>query len=210
MVKTYFSNIVKGAATTVSAFTTATKHLFTRSSTIQYPREKAELPDRTRHRLHVIIEDCIGCRNCERACPVGCIEIDTIKAPKSVDLGHASAGNPIPFWIASFKIDMAKCCFCGLCTEPCSTGCIQMTPIYEFSSYEVTDLVYQFSRMTEEEITEAQSLAEEEARRKAEEKAKKAAEKAAAAEASEQANSSSPTDATATGGGEPGPVEGEG
>jgi NADH-quinone oxidoreductase subunit I len=180
MIRDYFSNIMKGAVTTAAAFTTASKHLFTRSSTIQYPREKAELPDRTRHRLHVIIEDCIACRNCERACPVGCINIESIKAPKSVDLGQASAGNPIPFWIPSFTIDMAKCCFCGLCVDPCPTATIQMTPIYEFSSYEVTDLVYEFANMTEEEITEARHLFEEEEKRKAEEKARKAAEKAAA------------------------------
>ncbi len=180
MIKNYFSNIARGTVSTLAAFTTASKHLFTRSSTIQYPREKAELPDRTRHRLHVVIEDCIGCLNCQRACPVDCIKIETIKSPKSVDLGNSSAGNPIPFWLASFTIDMAKCCFCGLCTEPCPTGCIQMTPIYEFSSYEVCDLVYQFARMSEEEITEARRMFEEEQKRKAEEKARKAAEKAAA------------------------------
>ncbi len=180
MIKDYFSNIARGTMTTVAAFTTASKHLFTRSSTIQYPREKAELPDRTRHRLHVVIEDCIGCQNCERACPVDCIKIEPIKSPKSVDLGNSSAGNPMPFWLASFTIDMAKCCFCGLCTEPCPTGCIQMTPIYEFSSYEVCDLVYQFARMSEEEIAEARRMFEEEQKRKAEEKARKAAEKAAA------------------------------
>ena len=180
MIKDYFSNIARGTVTTIAAFTTASKHLFTRSSTIQYPREKAELPNRTRHRLHVVIEDCIGCQNCERACPVDCIKIDPIKSPKSVDLGNSSAGNPIPFWLASFTIDMAKCCFCGLCTEPCPTGCIQMTPIYEFSSYEVTDLVYQFAMMSEEEIAEARRMFEEEKKRKAEEKARKSAEKAAA------------------------------
>lgn len=180
MIKNYFSNIARGTVSTLAAFTTASKHLFTRSSTIQYPREKAELPDRTRHRLHVVIEDCIGCLNCQRACPVDCIKIETIKSPKSVDLGNSSAGNPIPFWLASFMIDMAKCCYCGLCTEPCPTGCIQMTPIYEFSSYEVSDLVYQFARMSEEEIAEARRMFEEEQKRKAEEKARKAAEKAAA------------------------------
>jgi NADH-quinone oxidoreductase subunit I len=203
MIKDYFSNIAKGTVTTVAAFATASKHLFTRSSTIQYPREKAELPDRTRHRLHVVIEDCIGCQNCERACPVECIKIEPIKAPKSIDLGNSSAGNPIPFWLASFTIDMAKCCYCGLCTDPCPTGCIQMTPIYEFSSYEVTDLVYEFSRMTEEEIAEARRLFEEEKKRKAEEKARKAAEKAAAAaaapEAAESAKEAVPEDKSEAG-----------
>lgn len=177
-VKDYFGNIAKAVSTTLSAWTTASRHIFTRSATVQYPREKSELPDRTRHRLHVVIEDCIGCLQCERACPVDCIKIDTIKSPKDVDLGKASSGNPINFWLPSFTIDMAKCCYCALCTYPCPTGCIVMTPNYEFSSGEITDHVYQFSQMSEEEIAEAERLVEEDRKKKAEEKRRKAEEEA--------------------------------
>ncbi len=180
-VRRYFRNIARGVGTTASAFAAATRHLFTPTFTIQYPRQKAELPDRTRHRLHVIIEDCIGCLQCERACPVECIKIDTVKAPKEVDLGKASSGNPINFWLPSFTIDMAKCCYCGLCTDPCPTECITMTPNYEYSSYEVTDHVYQFARMSPEETAEAGRLVDEDKKRQAEEKARKATEKAASA-----------------------------
>jgi len=177
-VRNYFSNIYRAVATTTSAFVTASRHLFTHSYTVQYPRHKAELPDRTRHRLHVVIEDCIGCLQCERACPVECIKIDAVKAPKEVDLGQASAGNPINFWLPSFTIDMAKCCYCGLCTDPCPTRCIVMTPNYEYSSHEITDHVYQFARMTEEEKAEMERLVAEDAKKKAEEKARKAQEAA--------------------------------
>ena len=177
-VRHYFSNIVKAVSTTTSAFTTATRHLFTPSYTLQYPRQKAELPDRTRHRLHVVIEDCIGCLQCERACPVDCITIDAVKAPKEVDLGKSSAGNPINFWLPSFTIDMAKCCYCGLCTYPCPTLCIVMTPNYEYSADEITSHVYQFSLMTGGEKAEMERLVEEDRKKKAEEKARKAAEAA--------------------------------
>ncbi|MFO7769187.1 MAG: 4Fe-4S dicluster domain-containing protein [bacterium] len=177
-VKDYFGNIAKAVSTTLSAWTTASRHIFTRSATVQYPREKAELPDRTRHRLHVVIEDCIGCRQCERACPVDCITIDTIKSPKDADLGKSSSGNPINFWLPSFKIDMAKCCYCALCTYPCPTECIVMTPNYEYSATEITDHVYQFSRMSEEDIAEAERIVEEDKKKKAEEKRRKAEEEA--------------------------------
>ena len=30
-----------------------------------------------------------------------------------------------------FDIDMAKCCYCNLCTYPCPTECIYMTPSFE-------------------------------------------------------------------------------
>jgi NADH-quinone oxidoreductase subunit I len=178
LVRNYFSNIYKAVSTTASAFTTASRHLFTHSYTLQYPRHKAELPDLTRHRLHVVIEDCIGCLQCERACPVECIKIDAVKAPKEVDLGQASAGNPINFYLPSFTIDMAQCCYCGLCTEPCPTKCIVMTPNYEYSTYELTDLVYQFAQMTDEEKVEMERLVADDQKKKAEEKAKKAREAA--------------------------------
>ncbi|GIT40457.1 MAG: hypothetical protein Ct9H300mP9_3070 [Candidatus Neomarinimicrobiota bacterium] len=35
-----------------------------------------------RSRLHVDMDDCIGCLKCERACPVDCIKIDTVKVPE--------------------------------------------------------------------------------------------------------------------------------
>ena len=177
-VRNYFSNIYKAVTTTASAFTTASRHLFTTTYTVQYPRHKAELPDRTRHRLHVVIEDCIGCLQCERACPVECITIEAVKAPKDVDLGQASAGNPINFYLPSFIIDMAKCCYCGLCTEPCPTECIVMTPNYEYSTHEITDHVYEFAQMTDAEKVEMERVVAEDLKKKAEEKAKKAQEAA--------------------------------
>ena len=62
-------------------------------ATLQYPHEKWPIPERSigfneadynliRSRLHVDIDDCIGCLQCERVCPVDCIKIDTIKPPK--------------------------------------------------------------------------------------------------------------------------------
>ncbi len=211
-VRRYFRNIARAVGTTAAAFTTATWHIFTPGYTHQYPRQKAELPDRTRHRLHVVIEDCIGCLQCERACPVECIKINAVKSPKSIDLGKASSGNPINFWLASFTIDMAKCCYCGLCTNPCPTECIVMTPNYEYSSYEVTDQVFQFARMSPEEIAEAQRLVEEDKKQQAEEKAKKAA--AAAAAKAAEPKAEEPATGTTTAGvqetGEPGAKEPEG
>jgi NADH-quinone oxidoreductase subunit I len=196
-VRTYFSNIARAVSTTLSAFTTATKHMAQPTFTVQYPRVKAELPDRTRHRLHVVIEDCIGCLQCERACPVDCITIDTIKAPKDVDLGKASAGNPINFWLPSFTIDMAKCCYCALCTYPCPTECIKMTPNYEYSSYQITDHVYQFAQMSPPEIEEAQRIVEEDNKKKAEEKRKAAEEKAKKASEAPKEEKAEPSEAPA-------------
>ena len=177
-VAVYFRNIARAMGTAVQALLVTGGHLFTRSVTMQYPREVPELPARARHRLHVMIEDCIGCRLCERACPVECITMETIKSPASVDLGKTSSGNKKNYWMTDYRIDMAKCCYCGLCVDPCPTGCITMTPGFEYSTSDIVDHVFTFSRMSPAEVKEVTGQAEEEARRKAEEKKRKAEERA--------------------------------
>ena len=34
-----------------------------------------------------------------------------------------------------YDLDLAKCCFCGLCAEQCPTGALQHTAQYELSFY---------------------------------------------------------------------------
>jgi len=54
--------------------------------------------------------------------------------------------------MAQFDIDMAKCMYCGLCTVVCPTECITMTNQYDRSTTKLTDLIYDFGEMTDEEI----------------------------------------------------------
>ncbi|MGE5399367.1 MAG: NuoI/complex I 23 kDa subunit family protein [Ignavibacteriales bacterium] len=152
------------------------KHLFVPSVTIQYPEVKVELPDRSRNRLYVNIDDCIGCDQCARACPVSCISIDTVKGLPTEDLGKTSNGKKKALWVTKFDIDIAKCCFCSLCVYPCPTECIKMTDVYEFSEYERENLVYRFSTLTPDEVVVKKQNFEKM-------EAEKAAQKAAAAAA---------------------------
>ena len=115
-----------------------------------------------RSRLHVDIDDCIGCLKCERACPVDCITINTIKAPNRgediSDIGHTgetSNGTKKAMVVSRFTIDMSECCYCNLCVYPCPEECIFMVggpnsskhPIdYEFSQFDRKDLIYQFAK----------------------------------------------------------------
>ena len=41
---------------------------------------------------------------------------------------------------------MSLCCYCGLCTYPCPTECLIMTPHYEASVYDRTDLLYKYAK----------------------------------------------------------------
>ncbi len=146
------------------------RHLFQPSVTLQYPEEREELPPGARAQLYVNIDDCIGCNLCARACPVNCIDIETVKATDDVDLGKTSTGNPKRFWLTRFNIDMAKCMYCDLCVHPCPTECITMVPEYEYSEFDRTNFVYHFSNLSPEMVAEVKEKADEEAERKKREK----------------------------------------
>lgn len=143
----YFKNIKDAVVTTGVGFGVTFKHLFTRSITLQYPSEKWDLPERSRMRLHMDWQDCIGCFKCARACPVDCIHITTTKVPKDFDLGETSNGSPKRLLVEQFDIDMSECMYCALCVPPCPEECLYMTREYEFSVYDRNELVYDFVRM---------------------------------------------------------------
>ena len=178
----YFRTIWKAVSTVAIGLKTTFPHLFTPSVTLQYPDEKMQLPERARNRLYVNIDDCIGCDQCSLACPVDCITIETIKSTPDQDLGVTSTGHKKRLHVSRFDIDIAKCCYCGLCVYPCPTECIVMTDVYEFSEYDRHNLIYNYSRMVASEI----SVAREKLKKSEEEAAAKKAAAAAAKAAASQ------------------------
>jgi len=96
-------------------------------------------------RLFNKIEDCIGCGQCARVCPTDCIDIQTEKRGKDEPAILASDGTAIKLRTFVFDIDMTLCCYCGLCTFPCPTHCLVMTPEYEYAVYDKRDHIYQFA-----------------------------------------------------------------
>jgi NADH-quinone oxidoreductase subunit I len=149
--KEYFLNIWNGLSTVAIGMKVTFKHLFVPAVTIQYPNVRPELPERERNRLYVNMDDCIGCDQCSRACPVNCIEIETVKGLPTDDIGKTSNGKKKALWVTKFNIDFAKCCYCQLCVFPCPTECIYMTDVYEFSEFNRNDLIYDFVTLTPEE-----------------------------------------------------------
>jgi formate hydrogenlyase subunit 6/NADH:ubiquinone oxidoreductase subunit I len=144
--KAYFQNIFEAVRSILIGMKVTWRHLFTKPVTLQYPHEKLDYPERTRGMLFCKIEDCIGCLQCARACPVNCIYIDAPKAPKEVDLGVTSDGTKKRLYVTQFDIDMTLCCYCGLCTEPCPTECLIMTEAYEYTVYDRSDLLLRFAK----------------------------------------------------------------
>ena len=180
----YFKDIWDGVATVLIGMRITWSHLFTKSVTIQYPNVKVKLPERARNRLYVNIDDCIGCDQCSMAGPVDCITIETVKSTPDVDLGLTSVGTKKRLYVPRFDIDIAKCCYCGLCVPPCPTECIKMTDVYEFSEFDRENLIYKFAVMTPPEIDAAKARLvaydKEQAAKKAAAAAAAAAAKAAA------------------------------
>jgi NADH-quinone oxidoreductase subunit I len=138
--------------------------------TIQYPQEQIPVPNNGRYRLYMETEDCIGCDQCARICPVDCIDIVKIKATDVI--GTTSDGSKKRFWLPVFDIDMAKCCYCGLCTVVCPTECLIMTKSYDFAETDRQSFIYHYGNLTPEQAAVKQAeLAAFEAAKKAAKKA---------------------------------------
>jgi formate hydrogenlyase subunit 6/NADH:ubiquinone oxidoreductase subunit I len=134
----YLSNIKDACVTTLEGLAVTFSHFVRRPVTVQYPdrtalRVQDTLPFRYRGILEVDLEICTGCLACERACPIDCIIIDAEKDPKTREM-----------ILTRFDIDMAKCMYCGLCSEPCPTGSIHHTPEFEGADFALESLVRRF------------------------------------------------------------------
>ncbi|MGB5287835.1 MAG: NADH-quinone oxidoreductase subunit I [Ignavibacteriaceae bacterium] len=181
----YIYNFWQGLYTILVGMKVTLRHVFIPAVTIQYPSVKPQLPERERNRLYVNMDDCIGCDQCARACPVNCIEIETVKSLPEEDLGKTSNGKKKALWVTKFNIDFAKCCYCQLCVFPCPTECIYMTDVYEFAEFQRENLLYDFvTLLPEEREQKKKNYQELQAKKEAEKlaSAKKAAEEKAAAQ----------------------------
>ena len=145
--KQYLKNTYDGIFTVLVGMKVTFKHLFTPAVTIQYPDVKVKLPERVRPEGRVLPRQ-------NRACPVSCIEIETVKSIPGEDLGITSNGKKKALWVTKFDIDIAKCCYCQLCVFPCPTECIYMTDVYEFAEYERSNFIYKFATLTDEEAVQ--------------------------------------------------------
>jgi NADH-quinone oxidoreductase subunit I len=134
----YFGNIRQTVTSIFEGMAVTASHFMRRPYTVQYPdrtpiRVQDTLPFRYRGILEVDMEICTGCLACERACPIDCI---VIAAPKDQKTKQIT--------IEQFDIDIAKCMFCGLCSEPCPTGAIHHTTEFEGADYSLESLIRRF------------------------------------------------------------------
>jgi NADH-quinone oxidoreductase subunit I len=119
----------------ISGLMVTAKYLFRRPITIRYPEEKPPIPPRWRGRI-VLTSDpdgeerCVACYLCQAVCPVACIDLQAENRPD----GRRVAKK--------FDINFARCIFCGFCEEACPTYAIQLTPDFEMSTTNRSDMFY--------------------------------------------------------------------
>ncbi|NMC42321.1 MAG: NADH-quinone oxidoreductase subunit I [candidate division Zixibacteria bacterium] len=120
---------------------TSGKHLTRHAITVQYPKERWEVPERSRGMVVLLTDhetgrlNCTACLLCMRGCPSGAIDIEVEKDEK----GKRHLKN--------FTVDFHLCCFCGLCEEACNFAAIKLSRKYEFPEYDKKDLIYDIQKL---------------------------------------------------------------
>jgi NADH-quinone oxidoreductase subunit I len=123
------------------------KHLFKRTTTIQYPDEKQDLSSRTRGVIALKEENCTVCMLCARECPDWCIYIDSHKEtlPPKREGGRQRKRNVLD----RFAIDYALCMYCGICVEVCPYDALFWSREFEYAEYDIRELTHEKERLSD-------------------------------------------------------------
>jgi len=168
MIKTYILAIWDSIHSALVGMKITIEHLFYKNVTHQYPNVDARvssgtaaMPSYARNRIDFIPEACTACNLCEKACPVNCIEIESIKVVEGdTDQPMMKNGKPRKQWISKYNIDFTKCCYCGLCVNACTFDALKMTDFFEYATYDRKDLYYHLSEMTPEMVNNKKQMLE--------------------------------------------------
>jgi NADH-quinone oxidoreductase subunit I len=135
--------LIDGIKNLVIGMMTTSKHLGRHAVTLQYPKEKWPMPERSRG-IVVLLSDqetgelnCTVCMLCARACPTAAIRIEYEKDEKKKRQ------------LKDFIVDYNLCCFCGLCEDVCNFAAIKLAPKYEFSTLDKNDLIWHTDKLQE-------------------------------------------------------------
>ncbi|MEM2094061.1 MAG: 4Fe-4S binding protein [Candidatus Bathyarchaeia archaeon] len=96
--------------------------MFGRPVTVQYLTKRGEsvpVPPSFRGTITYSKDQCVGCLLCIRVCPSGAIT--------------AIEGRKVVF-------DMGRCLFCGQCAEICPKNAIRLSPEFDNTAYERSEL----------------------------------------------------------------------
>jgi NADH-quinone oxidoreductase chain I len=129
-------NLLKGMKVTI-------RYMFKPAITVQYPKERWTMPERSRGMVGLMTNpetgklNCTACLICARNCPVRAIYITQTKDEE---------GKRVP---EEFVVEAGLCIYCGICEEVCPFGAIKLVPKYEFSTYDKKEFTHKKERLAE-------------------------------------------------------------
>lgn len=135
-----FYNLILGMWTTL-------QYLFSHAITLQYPKERWPMPERSRGIVSLTTDaetgklKCIACALCVKTCPTAAITM----IPETDEQGKKQR------YPKEFEIDLGICIFCGLCEEVCPVKqkAIKLINKYEFSVYTKKELIYDMEKLAQ-------------------------------------------------------------
>lgn len=142
-----FAILFDGTQSLIRALAAALPYLFNanpntlrKEVTEQYPdpvssRTTDDLPPRTKGLIHNDIDQCIGCYECAKVCPVDCILIESERLEETQKE-----------WVSLYDVDHSRCISCGLCVEVCPTNSLTHSKRYEFADSSRKKMVESFGR----------------------------------------------------------------
>jgi NADH-quinone oxidoreductase subunit I len=111
--------------------------------TTQYPDERAPLPERFRGRPLLLRNQetgkasCTACGVCVRACPHGCITLESHMGPDRKRV------------VDKYTVDLAECIMCGLCADSCAFNSLGMSHEFELACYDRRTMLWDADRLLE-------------------------------------------------------------
>jgi len=130
----YINDIKEAVVTTAKGMSVTARYGVDprEETTLQYPEERWELPERSRGFLHNDIATCIVCNMCVKQCPIDCITLESMKGADKKNV------------LLSYVINMGRCMHCGLCVEICPPKSLKHTLGYEMATHSREELIIEF------------------------------------------------------------------
>ncbi len=108
-------------------------NLFSKPSTVNYPKVQVEAAPKYRGRIAYDAEKCVNCGMCIKVCSPGAITRTSEDVPE---------GEKI-----TYEFDLTSCTFCGMCQDFCTTDAIELTGDYHMVATDPADLISRGSRI---------------------------------------------------------------
>lgn len=130
----YFRTIFSGAWSLLVGLSITLRYCFMPVVTKQYPHETLPIPPRYRGHIDLVCDEktgthrCITCGACQKACPSGCIAIQSEK------LEGAKKKT-----LTGYTLDFTRCSLCGLCVESCPTDALDFSKDYNLAGCDAAE-----------------------------------------------------------------------